>query len=388
MESYSYYCNTRIEMGLGKVELLPDLIKSLNIGSSILLVSDPGVVKAGVIQPIQSLLEDLGFRVILFDSVSQNPRDTECLEGAKVFNQERMELIVAIGGGSAMDTGKAIALLGPNGGTPADYVAGKKEYANIAPIICVPTTAGTGSEVTRSSVISDSATHQKLTLKHSSLRPMMAVLDPKLTLTVPKSVTAATGVDALVHAIEGYTCKVTNPISQAFGARAMGKIVSSLPIAFMYGENEQARFNMLEGSLLAGLCFGSTDVAAVHCLAEAIGGLYDTPHGVANAVFLPYVLKFNAEEEKGIHADLARYMKFASESDSDEGAVEKLIAGIREFTNTLEIPKLRDLPGVKEEDFDRIVELAVQNNSTPSNIRKIGTDDYRQILEQAYRDIF
>jgi alcohol dehydrogenase len=168
----------------------------------------------------------------------------------------------------------------------------------------------------------------------------------------------------------------------------MNKIVSSLPIAFKNGEDQQARYNMLEGSLLAGLCFGSTDVAAVHCLAEALGGLYDTPHGVANAVFLPFVLKFNAEEEKGIHADLARYMMFATESDSDESAVEKLITGIREFTTKLEIPKLKDLSGVQKEDFSRIVELAVQNNSTPSNIRTIGSEDYRQILEQAYEDIF
>jgi alcohol dehydrogenase class IV len=388
MESYSYYCNTRIEMGLGKSEQLPDLLKSFNIGSSVLLVSDPGIVEAGIVQPIQSILEDSGFRVILFDSVSQNPRDTECISGAKLFNEENLKAVVAIGGGSAMDTGKAIALLGPNGGIPTEYVEGKLKYANIAPIVCVPTTAGTGSEVTRSSVITESDTHRKLTLKHASLRPMMAVLDPKLTFTVPQSVTAATGVDALVHAIEGYTCKVTNPISQAFGARAMAKIVSSLPIAFEDGKNLQARYNMMEGSLLAGLCFGSTDVAAVHCLAEALGGLYDTPHGVANAVFLPYVLKFNAEEEKGIHSDLARFMKFADESDSDEGAVEKLIAGIRQFTSSLEIPKLRDLPGIRKGDFDRIVELSVLNNSTPSNIRMIGADDYRQILERAYDDIF
>ncbi|MDN3016210.1 iron-containing alcohol dehydrogenase [Paenibacillus sp. BSR1-1] len=388
MESYSYFNNTRIEMGLGKAEQLPMMLNALQVGRSVLLVSDPGVVKAGLVTPIKSTLEESGYRVVLFDSISQNPRDTECLAGAKIFQEQGIETVVAVGGGSAMDTGKAIALLGPNGGTPVKYVEGKREYANIAPIICVPTTAGTGSEVTRSSVITESATHRKLTLKDASLRPMMAVLDPRLTFTVPQSVTAATGVDALVHAIEGYTCKITNPISQAFGARAMTKIVTSLPAAFKDGENQQARYDMLEGSLLAGLCFGSTDVAAVHCLAEALGGLYDTPHGVANAVFLPYVLKFNAEEEKGIHADLARYMKFANESDSDESAVEKLLTGIREFTTKLEIPKLKDLPGIRKEDFSRIVELAVQNNSTPSNIRNIRAEDYWKILEQAYEDIF
>ncbi|MFC0335672.1 iron-containing alcohol dehydrogenase [Paenibacillus sepulcri] len=387
MTDYSYYCNTRIEMGMGKSGQLPELLQSLQIGSSILLVSDPGVVRAGLSAPIQNALEASGYRVVLFDSLSQNPRDTECLAGARLFAEQGMDAVVAIGGGSAMDTAKAIALLGPNGGTPVDYCEGRRAYTNIAPIICIPTTAGTGSEVTRSSVITESSTHRKLTLKHASLRPLLAVLDPQLTFTVPKSVTAATGVDALVHAIEGYTCKVTNPISQALGARAMQTIVAALPTAFSDPAHEQARYSMLEGSLLAGLSFGSSDVAAVHCLAEALGGLYDTPHGVANAVFLPYVLKFNTQEEKPIHASLARIMRFAAESDNDEAAIDKMIAGIREFTAKLEIPKLKDLPGVRREDFPRIVELAVQNNSTPSNIRPIGAGDYLHILEQAYDDV-
>ncbi|RKJ42940.1 iron-containing alcohol dehydrogenase, partial [Butyricicoccus sp. 1XD8-22] len=146
-----------------------------------------------------------------------------------------------------------------------------------------------------------------------------------------------------------------------------------------------ARFSMLKGSLLAGLCFGSADVAAVHCLAEALGGLYDTPHGIANAVFLPYVLKFNAEENTQMHANLARYMAFAKDSDTDGLAVEKLIIGIEAFTEELKIPKLRDLQYVSENDFQRIVELAVQNGSTPSNVRSISEIDYMNILESAYR---
>jgi alcohol dehydrogenase class IV len=385
MNTYSYYCSTRIEMGTGKSKELPELLQSLQLGSSILLVSDPGVIRAGLVAPIQRALEEAGFRVALFDALSQNPRDTECMAGATLFRDVSADLVMAIGGGSAMDTGKTIALLGPNGGTPADYADGRLPYTDIAPIVCVPTTAGTGSEVTRSAVITESATHRKMTLKHASLRPTIAVLDPVLTYSVPPSVTAATGVDALVHAIEGYTCKVTNPISQAFGARAMRTIVASLPAAYADGRNETARYAMLEGSLMAGLCFGSADVAAVHCLAEALGGLYDTPHGVANSVFLPHVLRFNAEEDKPMHAGLARYMGFATDADSDGLAVEKLIEGITLFTQSLNIPKLKDLPGVREEDFPRIVELSMQNGSTPSNVRTVTAEDYLRILEEAYR---
>ncbi|KLV28678.1 iron-containing alcohol dehydrogenase [Priestia megaterium] len=384
MKSYNYFCATQIEMGIGKSRELPKMLKYLNIGSSILVVSDPGVVRAGLVAPIITALETSGYRVLLFDSIEQNPRDKNCLEGAKLFRDFVADAVVAIGGGSAMDTGKAIALCGPNGGIPSDYADGRRLYTNIAPVICIPTTAGTGSEVTRSAVITESSTHRKMTLKHTTLRPILAVLDPELTFSVPPSVTAATGVDALVHAIEGYTCKVTNPISQAFGAKAMRTIVSALPIAFHDGKNDKARQDMLEGSLLAGLCFGSTDVAAVHCLAEALGGLYDTPHGVANAVFLPYVLRFNSMENKQLHATLARYMNFAKDSDSDEIAVEKLIQGIIELTESLNIPKLKDLEGVKKEDFPSIVELAMQNKSTSSNVRSITETDYMQILEQAY----
>ncbi|WP_127580372.1 iron-containing alcohol dehydrogenase [Paenibacillus koleovorans] len=386
MDNFSYYCNTRIEMGAGKIDQLPELLKPLQIGRSILVVSDPGVVRVGLVQPILDKLREAGYRVELFDAVSPNPRDTECLAGAKLFVEQRMEAVVAIGGGSAMDTGKAIALLGPNGGVPLDYIEGTLSYTNIAPIVCVPTTAGTGAEVTRSSVITESSTHRKLTLKHAALRPLLAVLDPRLTFTVPKSVTAATGVDALVHAMEGYSCKVTNPISQALGARAMGTIASALPAVFRDGHDEKARFALLESSLLAGLCFGSSDVAAVHCLAEALGGLYDTPHGVANSVFLPYVLQFNALTETAIHAEMARHMRFADASDSDEQATAKLIRGVKELTCGLEIPKLRELPGVQREDFEKIAELAYCNNSTPSNVRAIGRDDYLEIIEQAFED--
>ncbi|WP_301170001.1 iron-containing alcohol dehydrogenase [Brevibacillus nitrificans] len=385
MKAFSYFCSTRIEMGSGKSKELPALLQSLGIGKSVFLVSDPGVIRAGLVAPIQSALAEAGFSVTLFDALSQNPRDTECLEGAALFREAAADVVVAVGGGSAMDTGKTIALCGPNGGAPADYADGRLPYTNIAPIVCIPTTAGTGSEVTRSAVITESTTHRKMTLKHAALRPTLAVLDPVLTYSVPPAITAATGVDALVHAIEGYTCKATNPISQAFGAKAMQTIVRALPAAYANGQDEEARHAMLEGSLMAGLCFGSADVAAVHCLAEALGGLYDTPHGVANSVFLPYVLKFNAADNKPMHAALARYMGFASDADTEDQAIDKLIGGITELTQSLQIPRLKDLPGIREEDFPRIVELSMKNGSTPSNVRTITSEDYLAILQEAYR---
>lgn len=383
--NFEYYCNTKMIMGAGKSKeignILTDIIEP---HSKIMIVSDQGVIKAGLIAPIERHLTESGYSVIIFDQVSQNPRDNECLIGAEIFRKEQVECLIAVGGGSPMDTAKAISLLGPNGGTPEDYVEGKKAYTNVAPVICIPTTAGTGSEVTRSSVITLASSHKKITLKHALLRPTVAILDPVLTTTVPKGITAATGVDALVHAIEGFTCKVTNPISQAMGASAMATIVEYLPKAYDNGEDLDARYKMQEGSLLAGLCFGSADVAAVHCLAEALGSLYDTPHGIANAVFLPYVIQFNSSENKPLHARLARIMNFAEKNDTDEEAINKLVNHLYDFTKRLGIPTLKELSYVKEADFDKMAELAEQNNSTPSNVRTITKADYLEILKAAF----
>lgn len=385
MRNFEYYCQTNIMMGTGQSKEIGSIVEDLVLpGAKVMIVTDSGVRNAGLVQPIEAYLQEAGYSVFVFDQVSPNPRDNECLAGAELFRKEQASAVIAIGGGSPMDTAKAIALLGPNGGIPEDYISGKKAYANLSPLICIPTTAGTGSEVTRSSVITLAASHQKITLKHALLRPTIAILDPALTLTVPKSITAATGVDALVHAIEGYSCRVTNPISKAMGASAMETIVKYLPAAYEDGSDLEARYKMQEGSLLAGLCFGSADVAAVHCLAEALGSLYDTPHGIANAVFLPYVMQFNAAENKVLHAELAKIMSFADKTDSDDVAIQKLIDGMYTFTKKLGIPALKDLSYVKEEDFEKMAELAEQNGSTSSNVRTVTKADYLDILKAAF----
>ncbi|MBR0590963.1 iron-containing alcohol dehydrogenase [Bacillus pumilus] len=385
MMNFEYHCQTKMMMGTGQSKEIGSIVEDIVLpGATVMLVTDSGVKSAGLVQPIEAYLQEAGYSVVVFDQVSPNPRDSECLAGAELFRKEQASAVIAIGGGSPMDTAKAIALLGPNDGIPEDYISGKKAYANLSPLICIPTTAGTGSEVTRSSVITLAASHKKITLKHGLLRPTIAILDPALTLTVPKGITAATGVDALVHAIEGYSCKVTNPISKAMGASAMETIVKYLPAAYEDGSDIEARYKMQEGSLLAGLCFGSADVAAVHCLAEALGSLYDTPHGIANAVFLPYVMQFNAVENKVLHAELAKIMSFADKTDSDDVAIQKLIDGMYTFTKKLGIPALKDLSYVKEEDFEKMAELAEQNGSRSSNVRTVTKADYLDILKAAF----
>lgn len=384
MTEFSYQMDTTIVFGQGKVQMIGDLLREHGVGKRLLLVTDPGVLAAGLIDPILEQLGQTGYRVTVWSEVAQNPRDNDCQRAAALCVDSHAEAVLAVGGGSAMDTAKTIALLAVAGGKPADFADGRREYQKSLPVICVPTTAGTGSEVTRSAVITDSATHRKMTLKHASLRPRLAILDPLLTITVPRAITAATGVDALVHAIEGSTCRKTTPLAEAFGQRAMRLITPALPQAVAHGEDIAARSDMLLGSLLAGLCFGSTDVAAVHCLAEALGGLYDTPHGVANAVFLPVVLRFNAVADLMIHARLSQVMGFARSDDSDATATTRMIEGVSDLTRELGIPHLRALPGVRPEDFPELARLAQANGSTSSNIRSISEMDYRELLEQAY----
>lgn len=381
---FNFYMSTQIRFGEGLAEQLPSYLSELNLGQNLFVVSDAGVLQAGIVTPVLEVLEAAGFSIHLFTQVAQNPRDEDCLRGVAEFLACGASTLLAIGGGSAMDTAKAIALIAKTDGFVQDYVDGIKPYTAAYPVVCLPTTAGTGSEVTRSSVITEAATHRKMTLKHNLMRPVLAVLDPLLTLTVPRSVTAATGVDALVHAIEGSTCTLSTPITQAFGTRAMRDIIPALPLAVAEGQNVTARSQMLQGSLLAGLCFGNSDVAAVHCLAEALGGLYDTPHGVANAIFLPQVLRFNAESNRELHANLSRTMGFAKEADTDELAVAKLVNGIAEYIQDLGIPALRELGYVKETDFEHLVDLAYANGSTPSNVRPVTKDDYRIILEETF----
>ncbi|GMA63183.1 iron-containing alcohol dehydrogenase [Alicyclobacillus fastidiosus] len=387
MTSFQYMCTTQIDFGVGAVERLPEKLQAAGFGRRLMVVTDPGLIEAGIVEKVVQPLHRHGYTVTLFDQVQPNPRDADCLAGAQLLQSRWCDAVVAVGGGSAMDTAKTIALLARHGGTPQAYADGKRAYGGLAPVACVPTTAGTGSEVTRSAVITEQSTHRKMTLKHEWLRPTLAILDPALTITVPRPITAATGVDALVHAIEGYTCRRTQPISQAFGAQAMGLIVRALPKAYRDPLDLEARSDMLLGSLLAGLCFGSADVAAVHCLAEALGGLYDTPHGLANAVFLLPVLKYNAQEHVALHANVARMTGMASDGDEPTTAVEKLLTGIEAWLQELEIPALSSLPRVSREDSEKIVELALANNSTESNVRTIDANAYRTILDETFRQV-
>jgi len=252
------------------------------------------------------------------------------------------------------------------------------------PLIAVPTTAGTGSEVTRSSVINDSDRQIKISLRDWNIAPKIAIVDPGLTLGLPPLLTASTGMDALTHAIEGYTCNRHNPISDGLALHAMRLIGPSLPVAVANGSDRAAREQMMMGSTIAGMAFSNTDVAAVHCIAESLGGRYDTPHGIANSTFLPWIFAHNAPADPRRHADVAIALGVATEDDEPAAAAEQASRFLVELGQTIGIPKFRELPGIEEDDFPWIASASVANLSNISNAREMGEADYLGILETAW----
>ena len=383
---FDFQLPTRIVFGSGSVDTLTEEVQRLK-GLRILLVCDPGLVSAGIADRIVSILAKPDLHVEIFSDVSANPRDTECLAGVEFAKSFGADVIVGLGGGSPMDAAKAIGVLLANGGEPQDWVEGRQPILEPSPpLICIPTTAGTGSEVTPVAVITDSVRKVKMGLLGHHVAPALALLDPQLTYGLPADITAATGMDALTHAIEAYTCRLANPISDALALSAIEKLGVHLPLAYRNGSDDKAREQMLLGSLLAGVAFGQADVGAVHCLAESLGGLYDAPHGTANAIFLPYVMAFNATMDVERYAKIGRALNQNLKTAPDVAASQESIRTIIQLKEKVELPSLREIARIDDEKIAHLAKLAAEHPCSPSNSRSIDFEDYLKILSDAYED--
>ncbi len=265
-----------------------------------------------------------------------------------------------------------------------DWVAPRVFVEPPLPLIAVPTTSGTGSEVTRSSVINDTSRQIKVSLRDWAIAPKIAIVDPELTLGLPPLLTASTGMDALTHAIEAYTCNRATPISDGLALHAMRLIGPNLPIAVADGANSTARERMMLGSTIAGMAFSNSDVAGVHCIAEALGGRYDTPHGIANSTFLPWIFAHDAPADPQRHADVAVALGIATEDDEPSYAAEQASRFLVDLGRTIGIPQFRELPGIREDDFPWIASASVANLSNASNALVLDEADYLPVLETAW----
>jgi len=383
---FQFNVPTRIAFGMGKINELGHRVNEFG-GSKVLVVTDKGLIQYGVAQKVFDVLEQAGVDYVVYDKTKPNPRDTDCMEAYHFARQEGVDLLIGLGGGSSMDTAKAVGTLLSHGGSIQDWYGLNTLQHAITPTICIPTTAGTGSEVTFFSVITDTSTNLKMNILDVHVAPVLALLDPELTLTLPSSVTASTGMDALTHAIEAYTCNIAEPITDALALYAMDMIITNLPKAVHDGTDLEARKNMLMGSLIAGIAFGNSDVGGVHCMAEALGGLYDTPHGVANSILLPYVFEYNIPSNPAKHAVVAERLGVIRQGQSDEELAKEGVVRLMQLAETVGIPKMRDLHNINPADFPYLAEGATKNVSAPSNPRPATQEDYLELFHKAYGQI-
>jgi alcohol dehydrogenase len=367
---------TAIIFRAGALSELGEVVQDKLRSARPLLVTDRGVVRAGIAEKVLSQLP----AIPTFDDVEQNPRHTTVDRGGEIARKLKPNLIIGLGGGSVLDAAKAIALLATNPGRIEDYEGREKNKSAPLPVLAVPTTCGTGSEVTWVAVITHTGRRFKMSIKGPLMYPAVALVDPDLLTTLPSHLVASTGLDALTHAVEAFTVKPASFITDMLALEALRLIFRYLPGAYSdIKKNAEAREGLMKGSVLAGMAFGNSDVGAVHCLAESIGSLYDTPHGVANAVFLPFVMEFNLEVAKDKYAAIAAVAGL--EAKTKEDAAGRLIEKIKELSRDLSIPAFRELK-IAENDFPAIAQKSFENNSNPSNPRQAGVRDYLDILRR------
>ena len=381
MDCFRFILPTEIVYGPGVLRQLPEELKRLGCERPA-IITDAGILKAGIADRVEALVREAGFSCVMYSGVEANPKDVNCEEGARLAREFGADSLIAVGGGSPIDCAKAVGVLLAHDAEKIKPYEGKTAATKPqVPLIAIPTTAGTGSELTFSAVITDTENHYKMTVKSPFTAAKLALCDPELTMSVPPMVTASTGVDALTHAIEGYTATCGEPIADAFALYSIELIYHNLEKAVRNGSDPEARSAMLMGSMLGGMSFSHSDVASVHCVAESLGGMYDLPHGMCNAIFLPYVMEYNMDYCLEKYARVAQAMGFAFR-DPREGA-ETAVQAVKDLCRAVGLPSFKSL-NVNEEDFDALAEMSVKNISTQSNPRPMTKSDYLKVLQMAY----
>jgi alcohol dehydrogenase class IV len=329
---------------------------------NILIVTDAVITRLGLMAPLLAALRAGGARYVIFDGITPDAPIALIEEGVERFNNEGCDALVAFGGGSVIDAAKAIGLCAANQKTPQQLVGYFKGLRGAAPIYAVPTTAGTGSEVTVAAVVSDPDTHRKLVMADTRIVPRMAALDPSLMTGLPPAITAATGMDALTHAIEAFVGHWCTDFTDRMALSAVGMIFENLPLAYINGQDLAAREKMALASTYAGLAFTRANVGYVHAIAHQLGGLYHTPHGLANAIMLPHVLKFLRPAIEARLALLAVRAKIGTAEESESELAGKFLDAIDAMNERLGIP--RHLEALREADIPALAQAACREADT------------------------
>ncbi|NMA14702.1 MAG: iron-containing alcohol dehydrogenase, partial [Clostridia bacterium] len=379
--TYGFYMPRVNLMGAGSANSVGEQVKKF--GKKALIVTDAYLAKSGMADWIADNIRAAGPEVVIHPGAEANPTDTNVHDGLKVLNDNKCDVIVSLGGGSAHDCAKGIGIVAGNGGHIRDYEGLDKMIKPMLPLIAVNTTAGTASEMTRFCIITNTDTHVKMAIVDWQCTPNVAINDPLLMVGMPSSLTAATGMDALTHAVEAYVSTSATPITDANALMAIRLISNNLRSAVANGENFEARDNMAYAEFLAGMAFNNASLGYVHAMAHQLGGMYNLPHGVCNAILLPHVEEFNLIATPERFADIAEAMGENIEGLSLRQAADVAIESIIQLSQDVGIPSNLAELNVKEEDFRTMAENAMKDATSLTNPRTAQLEDIIQIYKNA-----
>ncbi len=383
---YDFFVPTVNFFGPGVIKVTGERCKLLG-GKKVLIVCDKILksIPGGPVEQAVGYIEEAGIEVVYYDGVEPNPKDRNVKEASKIFKEEGCDMIVTIGGGSSHDCGKGIGIAVTHGEDLYKYAGIELLTKPLPPIICINTTAGTGSEVTRHCVITKTDTKPAVKYVIVSWRntPLVSINDPELMLKKPRGLTAATGMDALTHAVECYVTLNANPVTDAVCAESIKLIAKYLRKAVAYGDNLEARSNMAYASLLAGMGFNNAGLGYAHAMAHQLGGVYDMPHGVANAILLPHVERYNIISNVEKFGEIAVMMGENIDGLSPRAAADKAIDAIVQLSQDVGIPSGLAEMGVKEEDFEFMSKMALKDGNAGTNPIKGNEKDIYKLFQAA-----
>lgn len=382
MNEFDFFTPTKIIFGRGSIDQIAGEAKKF--GDKGLIVTDKGMIKTGLVKKVTDQLDQEHMDYLIWSDIVPNPRDVDIEKGAAFANEHQIDYMIAIGGGSSMDTAKAIGAIMTNGGRCEDWYEGNLEN-EIAPLICVPTTCGTGSEVTHESIVNNTKTLEKDCIWGDKNSVKVAIIDSQMIDHLPGKILGSTGMDALTHAVEAYVCKASNILTDAIAIKAIELIGKHL-IKAVKTHDKDSLDAMMAASTMAGMAFGNSDVASVHSISEALGGFYDIHHGIANAMMLAPVSKFSVKGNPQKYADIAKALGI---NINNMDVMEAANAGIdlmQEMADELEIPHFKDLSMVAPKDFDRLAKTAANADETEDNPVEMSEKDFKQLFEKLYTE--
>lgn len=369
-------------IGRDGITMIPHFLSRLS-AKKVLVVTDKGLIKLGTAGKVTSVLDEAGIEYLIYDGVEPNPTTRIVYEALDFYQKNDCGALIAIGGGSPIDVAKAVSILSANGGKIEDYNGVNKSKRHGAPVIAVNTTAGTGSECTRAYVVTDEETKSKMLMVDTNCLAHLALNDPMLMVGMPPSLTAATGIDALTHAIESYICNIHTPYTDALALEAIRLVSHALRNAVRDGSDMEARTDMCWAEYMAGLSFSNAGLGLVHGIAHQLGGYYNIPHGLANAMMLPRVLEYNRPYCMGRLAQVAQAMGEKVDDCSVDEASKKAIEAVRRLCQDVHIPPLCETK-FRMEDIDVLAKNALADTATQTNIVRPTVEDVKTILAKTY----